>query len=389
MISVKNKLFFLYIDNADTNKIMLWGHKFKLRPILAIMVFIFPFLSGCGTPFIASKQDDLLTQIDVWSADNEYGKAFATLNYVKSSHPQYPKLQQRKKFLLIQANEYEQHIDKQIQQFINVNQWAQALDLLDQAKQKYPLVNAENKNRGIIKTEKNLLQQQQRLLASIERNIMLERSQWLIKARPLYQQKVNTDPRNKALKIRVEDLHKESQLLSGKLTQRCKEAIDKKHYKTAKSLIHQAIALESTKKRQKILYQLQNREKKSSTKIQQTQDATRVVQQNTLLQDIEKSYNAGDLLKTKQLISMLDENEQNNIQLIELKQDLERSINYTIQQLVSEANKSYTDGQFHQAIELWEQVLMYNPQNTLAKKNIQRAEKVIDKLQKLREKQQN
>lgn len=389
MILVKNNLFFFYIDDADTNKIILWGHKVKLRPIVAIMVLIFPFLSGCATPFIVSKQDDLLTQIDVWSAENEYGKALATLDYVKSSHPQYLKLQQRKKSLLIQARKYEQHIEMQIQKFITANQWAQALDLLDQAKKKYPLVNAENKNRGILKAEKSLLQKQQRLLASIEQNIILERSQWLIKTQPLYQKKLNTDPRNKALSIRVENLRKESRLLSGKLTQRCREAIDKKHYKTAKYLINQAIALNSSKQRQKILYQLQNREEKSSSKKQQTQDATHVVQQNTLLQDIEKSYNAGNLLKTKQLISMLDESEQSNIQLIELKQKLERSINYTIQQLVAEANKSYTDGQFHHAIELWEQVLAYNPENTLAEKNIQRAEKVIEKLKNLREKQQN
>ncbi|MCU7831498.1 MAG: hypothetical protein KZQ56_02570 [gamma proteobacterium symbiont of Lucinoma myriamae] len=145
-----------------------------LRAVLVTILIILPLLSGCGTAFIASKQDDILTQIDVWSVENEYGKAFATLEYVKASHPQYQKLQIRKKKLLILAGEYEQRIDRQIQQLIKDNHWAQALDLLDQAKEKYP------SSKGIKKTEKYFLAQQQQLLASIEQKIMLERSQCII-----------------------------------------------------------------------------------------------------------------------------------------------------------------------------------------------------------------
>lgn len=362
---------------------MTWIHQAGLRSVLVTVLLVLPLLSGCVNSFIASKQDNLLTQIDVWSAKNEYGKAFATLGYVKTSHPQYQKLQRRKKNLLVQAKGYEQHINKQTQQFIETNQWTQALDLLDQAKEKYPL------SKSIAKTEKKLLKQQQRLLASINQNILLEQSRGKIKIRSVYQDKLNIDPRNEALKKQILDLNKESKVLSRKLTQLSKEAVNKQQYKTAKTLITQAIALEPSKKRRQTLSRLQSREEKSHKKKKQTQDRTRKVQQNTLLEDIEKSYDAGDLLKTKELISQLDKNEQNNIQLIQLKQNLDRSINDRIQQLVSEANKNYTDGQFLQAIELWEQVLIYDPLNTLANKNIQRAEKVIDKLTNLREKQQN
>lgn len=365
----------------------------RLISQLVTIFFIVSFLSGCGTAFIASKQDDIVTQIDVWSAENEYGKAFTTLDYVKSTHPQYKKLQHRKKSLLIQATEYEQNIDKQIKQYIKNNQWAQALDLMDQAKEKYPLAATDTNNRNLAKTEQYLIEQQQKLLGSIEQELTLQRSQWMIQARPVYQTKLNADPRNAALKRQLDALNKEAKILSQKLTVLSQQAITKKHFKTARLRINQAIALDPSAKRQEILSQLNKNSKKSYRKKKnrkkQSQDKAREIQHNSLLQEIETSYNAGNLIETKQLISKLDENELNDIKIIQLRQELERSINYAIEQLSSEANKNYTDGQFHQAIKRWEQVLMYDPENVMAKKNILRAEKVIDKLTRLREKQNN
>jgi len=228
MMLVKNNTFHLYSIKSDSTTLYfrafdILRQQSGLRAVLVTILIILPLLSGCSTAFIASKQDDILTQIDVWSVENEYGKAFATLEYVKASHPQYQKLQMRKKNLLTLAGEYEQRIDKQIQQLIKDNQWAQALDLLDQAKEKYP------SGKGIKKTEKHFLGQQQQLLASIEQKIMLERSQWMIKTRPFYQDKLNTDPRNKALKKQVENLNNEAKLLAEKLTRLSKEAINKKY----------------------------------------------------------------------------------------------------------------------------------------------------------------
>ena len=392
MILVKNNTFHLYGIKFDFKTIYFRApdslrKKSGLRSALVIILVILPLLTGCGSAFVASRQDDIVTQIDVWSAENEYGKAFATLDYVKTSHPQYQELQLRKKTLLTQAGEYEQRIDKQIQKLIKANQWAQALDLLDQAKEKYPLTNDNSKNRGLEKTEKSLLAQQQKSLASIDQDIMLQRSQWMIKTRPVYQKKLNTDPRSELLKKQVESLNNEAKLLAEKLTQLSKEAMEEKHYKTARTRINQAIALESNKQRQQILSQLQSREKKSYKKKKQTESRSHKIQQNTILEDIEKSFKAGDYLVVKELILKLDENEQKNIQIIQLKQELDYSIDYKIEQLVSEANKNYTNGQFYQAIELWEQVLIYDPQNTRAKKNIRRAEEVINKLIRLREKQ--
>lgn len=348
-----------------------------------LMLFIFVVsLSGCST-YIASKQDEVLTQIDVWSAENEFGKAFETITYVKKEHPQYSDLQKRKKSLHSEANAYEEKIYKTILKQIQNKQWAQALDLIDDARAKYPEGNT------IQQAEKLLLKKQQAQLDIINKNIMLERCEWMIETLPIYKSKLKTDPRNKELKANVETLESESKELASKLTELSMQAIKDKHFITARTRIDQAIALESTSKRKKIAAALKNRAQKSTNKKIKEQKITHKKKQHSILLDIEKSFKLGDLLKTRDLINSLDSTERNNPELVQLEQELDRSINYTIQSYFSEANKAYTDGDFNHAIDLWEQVLLYEPDNAIATKNIKRAQKVIDKLSTLREKQQN
>ncbi|MCP3851578.1 MAG: hypothetical protein GY694_15240 [Gammaproteobacteria bacterium] len=358
---------------------------------LLALILLVSVLSGCGTAFVASKQDDVLTQIDVWSTEDEYGKAISTLNYIKESHPQYKAVQIRKKSLQTQANEYEKQINKKVLKLIKEKRWAEALDLVDQAKEKYPL--EDDKKRTLALTENTLLSEQKKSLLSINENISIKRSQWMINTLPVYQKKLITDPRSEPLQQKLIQLEKEAKKLSQEMTLLSKKAIDKKHYKTAKARITQAIALDSNNERKKILAQLKGRSKKSYNRKKhqkkKSQEKMRTEQQDNLLYNIEKSYNAGYFLKTRQLMSKLDDTSKSDPQLIQLKQELDRSIKHTVSQLMSEANAYYTEGEFNQAIERWEQVLMYEPENTIAQKNIHRSEKVIDKLSNLREKQNN
>lgn len=347
-----------------------------------ILPLLLVTLSGCTT-YIASKQDDVLTQIDIWYSDNEFGKAFDTIKYVKPKHPQYHDLQKRKKFLQAEAHSYEKKIHKKIVHLIQKKRWREALNLIDEAIDKYP------QSKQLPKTEAFLLKQQGQRLALINRNIMIERSQWLISTRPIYESKYNTDPRNDDLKDYLDDLNDESETLAQRLTELSRQAIKKKHYITARTRIDMAIALAPTSERKKIASQLKNRAQKKYQRLQQARQKTHKKQQNSILQDIEKNFKSGNLLKTRQLILSLDKKQRNNPELMQLELELNRSINIIIQGYLSEANRLYTEGEFHQAIDLWEQVLKYDPNNVTAKKNIIRAQKVIKTLTDLREKQHN
>ena len=375
MILVKNNLFH-YPPLQRTHR--------DLNPILSGLIFLFliAFLSGCNT-FVASKQDDLLTQINTWAAENEYGKALDALDYVKESHPQKKQLMARKVLLQKEARKYEFIIHRQIKNFINKKQWAEALDLIDQARSKYSQSNS------IRKTEQFLLNAQEEKLADIEQLITIERARWMIKIRPIYKTKLNTDPRNKELQAYLNELDNDSELLAQQLTILSRQAITRKHLKTARIRINDAITLAPSTERKKILSSLKHNAKKVVTKKKQEIKRTHKEKQNTLLADIEKSFKDGNLIKTKQLITRLDEEERQTPELIQLEKDLNSSIDYNIQHLFSDADKLYIDGQFSHAITLWEEILRYEPNNSRAENNIERAEKIIKKLTTLRKKQKN
>ena len=339
-------------------------------------------LSGCTT-YIASKQDNVLGQIDIWYSDNEFGKAFDTIDYVKTTHPQYQDLQKRRKLLQDEARKYEKTVHRKIVQFIQKKHWAEALDLIDEAQKKYP------QGKQLPKTRAFLLKQQKIQLTLIDRNIMLERSQWMIATRPIYKSKLNTDPRNHQLKRQLEELDQESEQLAQQLTELSRQAIKNQHYITARTHIDMAIALAPSKERKKIAARLKTRAQKTYQKLQQAKKKSHQKKQTSLLQDIERNFKSGNLIEARQLISRLDAKERNNPELLQLERELERSINYTIQGYYAEANRHYADGDFQEAIILWEQVLQYDPDNAIAIKNINRAQKVIKKLSHLREKQQN
>ncbi|GEM_PF-6919362 len=213
-------------------------------------VFILVFLTACSSAFVAARQDDVITQIDVWAIEHEYGKAFKTIDYVKSTHPQYSALQGRKKSLRVQADDYAATVEQQIVLLMADRHWAEALDLLDQAQAKYA------GSKSLHDTEKMLKVRQAAALRIIDNKITVERSRCLLQLRPLYRSRLTVDPRNKKLKKKLVDLDDEARLLAADMTLLARDAMNKKHYKRAKIHIMQAIALHDSDGRQKLLAQL-------------------------------------------------------------------------------------------------------------------------------------
>jgi hypothetical protein len=355
----------------------------KLFLALQCLLLLASFsISGCAT-YIASRQDDILSQINIWAREQEYSKAFETIGYVKPKHPQYQQLEKRKLSLLKEASNYEISVEKKIHQYTEKDQWAAALDLMDEALDKY------TEGKTLQKTRELLINQQQQKLVRLDEKITRQRSLWMIATRPVIEKKLVIDPRNEDLKEYVQSLQLESEQLAAGHTQKAQAALKAKQYAEAKVQINKAIALAPTNKRKKILARLTARELSTHQKKKQKQKLTLKKKHDSTLIQITKNFQAGNLLKTKKLIATLSESQRESPELIHLELQLDQSIRYVVQRHLSNANKLYTAGKFHQAIQIWETVLLYDPANEDAKKNIIRANKVIDKLSDLREKQQN
>ena len=361
----------------------------RLSRYFVSIPFIILSLISC-TPFIDQSQDDLSAQVDAWIAANEYGKAIEAIHYVQPEYPQYLELKNRQESVLELAHTYEKKTSEDVEKMISENKWENALDLVEQARRNYP--------QGLLIYEINekLHKKQTQQIKKMERRILIERAKWMQEVLPLYRILQNTDPKNRTLKTYVDQLEYEAELLAEQLTWLAEEAIEKKHYKTARLRLTMANNISPEPQRTELLNQVKRINKQNSKNVQKQQIAREKKDQEkqasqyqqALFNNIKRSYSRGWLAISKSLISQLDEKERQTPEIIQLQHDIDVAIEHQIKLLFAQADKLYEDGQFELAIEKWEDILLYEPENELAQEHIQRAEKVIEKITRLREKQQ-
>lgn len=355
--------------------------------LVSIFVLILS-LSSCSQ-FNTTVQDDLTAEVDSWIANNEYGKALEAIHYVHAEDPKYLELKNRQGSVLELAHEYEKNISETTQKMVANKQWASALKLVDQASRNFP--------EGLLiqETAEKLAQQQSEQIEKLEQDLLIKRGEWMQEALPLYQALLDTDPKNKQLQTYLVQLEYEAELLAEQISLLAEAAIDRKHYKTARLHLVMANNLSPEAPREELLNQINQINKQNSQIVQnkkvarekREEEKKETQHQQALFDNIERAFSSGWLSITRSLIGQLDEEEQQSPDMVELKQNIEQTIEDQVGLLFSQADKLYEDGQFEQAIEKWQKILTYEPDNELAREHIQRTEKVIDKLNQLREKQ--
>ncbi len=359
----------------------------KISFLVSIFFFILS-LSSC-TQLTTFPQEDLNAQVDGWIAADEYGKAIEAIHYVQPEHPQYQELKNRQESVLELAQNYEKSISERVNKLIGENLWDSALNLIDQAKKNYPggqlIYEADNK----------LHKLQAEQITKLEQRLVISRAKWMEEALPVYKNLININPKNTSLNLYVDQLEYEAESLAKQLTWMAEQAIDDKHFKTAQLRLALANNIAPEPQRTELLNKIIMKNEKNKKIVQSNKINQEIKQQQkndsqyqqALFDNIERSYNSGWLAVTKNLISQLDETEQQSPEIIQLSHEVDKAIEQQVTSLFSQADKLYEEGQFEMAIGKWQSVLIYEPDNESALENIQRAEKVIEKIEHLREKQ--
>jgi len=239
----------------------------KRQTIYLISIFLLILLLSSCTQLDSPPQEDLSAQVDAWITANEYGKAIETIHYVQPKHPQYLELKNRQDTVLELAHLYEKKISDDIDRMTKTKKWSNAMDLIDQAKKKYP------ESLVIYESGEKLHRQQSEDIEKLEQRLLIERAKWMQKALPLYKIRLNTDPRNNPMETYVEQLEYEAELLAEQLTLLAEEAIDKKQFKTARLHLTMASNLSPEAPRTELLNKINQINKQNSQIVQNKKEA--------------------------------------------------------------------------------------------------------------------
>lgn len=363
--------------------------KISVRPAGIVLLF----LLGSGCAMLPSNYAKLEPQLEQWQQEDQYGRALDALARIDAKDPDYTAAAKMRQQFEKQAAEYEQQIRKETAEKQQRGEWAAALDQYDEALAKYPK-SAVLKD-GLVK----LHQQQQEKLEELEKSRLISHGQWLREILPIQLKIATIDPRSREAQDSFNQTTIEAHNIAVQLAVIGNKALADNDLKAADHTLPLAAELKNDPAIETSLKTLRSRQKqqqKEQRKIRRkkAQKAKKVrLSKERAVRDAVKGYDAAfakrDYLTAKKHLSKLESVDRHHKQLPSMKNKLNQAVAKEVERLFESGVNSYSRGQFERAAGNWRTLLQLQPGHLQAKENLDRAEKVLEKLQKLKEKQRN
>jgi tetratricopeptide (TPR) repeat protein len=359
-----------------------------------IILILMTVLASCSQYY--ATRPDVDSRIDQWMSQNEYGKIFSTIDNVNKDHPQYKQLQKLLPSLKAAARNYEQEVSEQALKQAQSHHWQKALDIYDAGIKKYP-------QSTLLRNERQrYLNDRDEYLAYLERKFLYDQGEWLLKALPMQQEIVRTNPKDKSPHQYLEELQKLARETEKKLGRYGLDAMDDEKFLIADRYISLAntlhpkaeyrIALAHIQQRIMDLDAEKNKTEKATEKTKAKRKEANARKQKARNQHLERffeyfeeAYQRQEWMEAKEYLEEIKRiapaSASSRTRDAELR--LREQIDAYIQAQIKSGEHQYSQGEFERALKTWEDALPLAPDNEDLNKHIARAKRVIENLEKL------
>jgi tetratricopeptide (TPR) repeat protein len=343
------------------------------------ILFIFLSLSFSGCTLIYSYSDNLPQRINQWVSEKKYNVALNTISHIKPTHKDYRILQKKKVLILKKMRSYENAAIEKSNQLAKKGNWIAALAILDETASNIVNTKTINKHR------KKLLKKRNKIISDYENDILNNQALDLISKIEFYNKikKVVSENENNELNItEFDDLRDETSL---RLAKRSEKQYQKGQYNKAFSTIKLALKLNPDND---IVLRL----KKTKRRIQKATKSKRISYVNeakALLTKLSQGNSYAILKETKEKIIWLNKIKGNEKVYLDLIAKLEKHLAAGEKQHFEAARKLYSEGKTQEALIIWLELKKLNPEHPKLQSHIKRAEKILNKLEKLSNKPEN
>jgi tetratricopeptide (TPR) repeat protein len=330
-----------------------------------------------------------VAEVDLLVANQQYGRALDILARVDPKAPDYSEMAEQRRQIEALAASYEQAIRAQTRQYVEKGNWNAALDLYDDALARLP--QSMVLRDGLAQ----LHQQQNQELERLDTERLLAHGNWLKDTLPTYRQIAQVNPRSRAASQQLERIQQQAVEMANQLTQLGNRALANDDMDTASQtllLAHQlsdapAISESVTKLQQRLEARNAEQQQQQSKRQQQAQAVERT-RQREIIQHQSKYMAArsdNDYLAAREQLRHLRRLDPNNPEWKQEQENLDVTITARTEQLFKEGINAYGRGEYEKAAESWRATLDLDPDHKLAKDNLERAERVLDRIQKLQQ----
>jgi tetratricopeptide (TPR) repeat protein len=328
-------------------------------------------------------------------SNQQYSEAIAQLEQDPRLGTSAEKQQQLRRVRDLAAN-YDKVMNAAIHEAVRKEDWSTAYRLLHEGMKNYP--DGYNVREWYDDLDPKRVQR----LAELRTNLLLERAQWVMQARPLLREIAFTDPGNRVAVAELEHINAEAQRIATQLSNVGVAALGEKKLELAERCLNMSdrlhpiaeniLALErldqqrhemNLEKRKQRLREEEDRQRVETEKRRQQARAEVERQQQEsrrLTEEIYAAIGSWDLLRAQALLEKLHEVDNVDPQLRGVEYAVETAVMVRVDEWVEKGNTLYSNGDVDAAKAVWEQALALNPGNIRVRDRIQRAERVLQNL---------
>lgn len=345
--------------------------------------------SGCAT--LTGNYTELKPQLQQWEDEHEYGRSIDALGKIDPKDPDYAEAAKRRKQIEKMAAEYEQQVRRETSLKLKKGDWARALDQYDEALDKYP-TSAVLKD-GLAK----LHRQQRENLNELELKRLVQHGEWLAEAIPVYQDIARIDPRSSAAQSRLRRIQAEAAEIARELAIIGNKALADNDLSRAETTLPLAFQLSDDPVIEESLNSLRSRQKKIRTirkkerQKELQQRRSRMDKQERAITGLVKRYQQAfakeDFITAREQLAAIEKINRRYSALPSMQKTLQQAVENKVTALFESGVSAYSRGLFEQAAKEWRAVLKLDENHQQAKENLERAEKVLQKIKMLKQKQ--
>ncbi len=342
-------------------------------------------LGGCVT--LPVETDKLGPQVDIWVAEKEYDKAIDALTQVDPKHPDYPQLSERRKEVEKLAAEYERQVIAQAIKLSDKGKWADALGLYDKALGQ--LADSAALRDGLA----DLHTRQQAALDEQNLKLLLHEARWLEAALPVKRGIIAIVPRDDDITYELQEMEERARGVAARLVDRGLAALKAEDARLAGECLPLALKLDDGEATRAAAKALEDYHSERKQQRQAARDAARQRElesqrrYDTLLSSYRQHFKAKRYVQARDVLAELKKERPNERALRDEERKLEEAISRSIAAHLKAGSDAYSLSQFEKAHEHWSAVLRLDPEHKKARENLQRVERVLENLRKLRERQ--
>lgn len=330
-------------------------------------------LQACA--LIDSLDSNLEQKIDTWVAQEEYGRALATLEYLRPSQQNYNALQLKKQKIITAARQFEQDKIRKANSHIDQQQWHAAEQTLDDALDKLP------DSEALKIAWQNFLRQREQYLKNIRYQLTASEAERLLRDKPLQAELQRAIPADRAQQRDYSEYQEKTDEVRHTLLDCGLQAMQANELEQAERCFVLANELSPDTELQLTIQEIQKQLGKTSDgKILVLSDKG-----HAELALARQALNSGNLLLAKQHYQNIPARDKRHTLVTTFAQELNTRIESNVKQGIDVGRKLYSQGEIERALAVWNKLRELDPQNEHLLSHIERAERVMKKLKELRQ----